>query len=153
MSRSVDLFIDAPASPDEVAEAVARLAAEMPGSSVTPGDQPGTWELRHGDTVAVLAEHPYVDDGDLLLRRYRYALSARVDSGTRLADSPATALLRRVGQHLSQATSWPVLLVLDLQFSERPARVTKSEEARSGDGDGDGDGDGAAAGAPRETRR
>jgi hypothetical protein len=114
MSRSVDLFIDAKVSLDEVAEALGRLA----GAPLVPEPEQARWQLRLGETHAILAEHPYGDDGKLLFTRYRFALSVRVANEVRIRDTPEAAVLRRVAQLIQQGPAWPVLLVHDLQYSE-----------------------------------
>lgn len=123
MSRSVDLFIDSPKSIEELAAEVARLTQ----LALTPGAVPGTWSLVEGDVHAELRAHPYVDDGELVFQRYRYALSARVREDIRLAASAQAALLRQVSESLHQA-QMATLLVLDLQFRERAgAKVAAAE--------------------------
>ncbi|HET9075429.1 MAG TPA: hypothetical protein VFN68_00730 [Acidimicrobiales bacterium] len=125
MSRSVDLFIDLE---PPVESAVAEIQKLTPFSFVA-GDVPGTWRLDEGDVHAELHAHPYVDDGDLLLGRYRWALSCRLGSGSRPADAPETALLRLVAEAL-QKGGVPNLLVHDLQYRER----TGVPAAPGGDG-------------------
>ncbi|MGH9116253.1 MAG: hypothetical protein ACRDWW_10560 [Acidimicrobiales bacterium] len=112
LMRSVDLFIAAELPPGDMAAELGRVA----GSSCAPGPEPGTWVLQEGGTRAFLAQHRYADDGDLLLSRYRYALSARVADTVRPQDTPEAALLRMVGRRLQQGSRWPVLMVLDLQY-------------------------------------
>jgi hypothetical protein len=114
MSRSVDLFIDADVSLDELASALGCQA----DSPLVP-DEAG-WRLQEGDAQAVLAEHPYDDDGDLPFTRYRYALSARVPNDVRPHATAEAALLRRVALKVQQGPGWPVLLVHDLQYRDRP---------------------------------
>ncbi len=110
MSRSIDLFIDAPLAVDELAATLQRVTgfcfSERPE---------GGWELEEGDVRARLSEHHYVDDGNLLLSRYRYVLSARAPSDARLADHPAVLVLRDLMQTLHRDSPMPVLMVLDLQ--------------------------------------
>lgn len=113
MSRSVDLFIASP----EPLDAVAAKIADIAKVAVTAGPE-GRREIRDGTTAAVLYEHRYVDDGDLFLSRYQYVLSGRTAAESRPQDTPEASLLRRVGSALQQATSWSVLLVLDLQYRE-----------------------------------
>jgi hypothetical protein len=119
VSRSVDLFISSAEPVDELASAVAGRAGLT--LDADPGDDPGRVVLRDGDLAAVLHEHTFVDDGDLVLRRYRYALSLRSTATGHLGLSPETAFLRRVADVLDDV---PVLLVLDLQYraeaDERP---------------------------------
>ena len=117
MSRSVDLFIGAEASLtlDDVAGAIGsqsdiRLRAEPDESR---------WRLEAGEMRAYLSRHRYVDDGELLLSQYPYAVSSRVAAG-RPQDSAEAAWLRRVGHRLQEASGWPVLLVLDLQYRDGP---------------------------------
>jgi hypothetical protein len=115
MSRSVDLFIDADVPLDELAGALGRHA----GSSLIPEADQNRWILQEGDSRATLAEHPYADDGDLPFSHYRFALSARVSNDVRPHDTPEAALLRRVARQIQQGSTWPVLLVHDLQYRER----------------------------------
>jgi hypothetical protein len=117
MSRSVDLFIDANLPLDELAGALGGhvgtpLAAEPDGRG---------WRLVDGGVEALLAEHAYRDDGELLLSRYRYALSARLPNEVRPHDTSEAAMLRRVSQQIQRGPAWPVLLVHDLQYRDRPA--------------------------------
>lgn len=113
MSRSVDLFF----STLEPLEVVAATIRETAGVSVDPALD-GTWTVRDGETSVALAPHRYVDDGDLFLSRYTYALSGDVPATARPQDTPVAALLRQVGSALQQHTSWAVLMVLDLQYRE-----------------------------------
>jgi hypothetical protein len=115
MSRTVDLFIDAEMSLEELSGALGQLT----GTPLRASDEPAGWLLQEGDTRATLAEHPYGDDGDLLFTRYRFALSARVANDARTHDSQEAALLRRVAQKIQQGPTWPVLLVHDLQNRDR----------------------------------
>lgn len=114
MSRSVDLFIACP----EPLEAVAAKIADIAKAVVVAGPDGRRWEIRDAATTATLYEHRYLDDGDLFLSRYQYVLSGRTAAESRPQDTPEAAFLRRVGSALQQATSWPVLLVLDLQYRE-----------------------------------
>lgn len=116
MSRSVDLFIDLEPPIESVADAIQRHSDLV----LRPGQVPGTWSLDEGEVHAELHAHPYVDDGELLLGRYRWALSCRVANGVRLADAPETTLLRLVSEVLQKA-GVPVLLVHDLQYRDRVA--------------------------------
>ena len=119
MSRSIDLFIQCPKPIEDVASDVARLT----GMDLTPGALPGTWSLDEEGVHAELRAHPYVDDGDLVLERYQYALSSRVPNETRLTDSSEAAMLRLVSEALRKVAV-PSLLVHDLQYRDRP----RSEE-------------------------
>jgi hypothetical protein len=140
MSRSVDLFIDADLSLDELAEGVGRqigspLAIEPDGRS---------WRLTAGEVHAVLSEHRYRDDSELPLSRYRFALSARLPNDVRPHDTVEANLLRRVAQQIQRGPGWPVLLVHDLQYRDRPVGPGPADGQGSG-----GDGNAAAAdGAP-----
>lgn len=127
MSRSVDLFIDSTKPIDELAAEVSRAASV----TLAPGELPGTWALDAQDVHAELHTHPYVDDGDLVLSRYRYALSARVAHDRRLADASETMLLRLVSESLRRS-GIPSLLVLDLQYRDRGAPA--SADGAAGDG-------------------
>ncbi len=114
MSRSVDLFIQCARPIEEVAAEIARLTP----LTIKPGGMPGTWSLDEGDVHAELRAHPYIDDGDLVLQRYQYALSSRVATGTQLTNSAEASLLRVVSEALRKdgITS---LLVHDLQYRDR----------------------------------
>jgi len=115
MSRSVDLFIDADLTLDEMADA---LGSQTGSALFADGDTRRV--LQEGPLRAVLSEHPYGDDGELLFTRYRFALSARVAGESRPQDSPEAGLLRRVAEKVHQDRSWPVLIVLDLQYRDGP---------------------------------
>ncbi|MHB1534779.1 MAG: hypothetical protein ACYC1D_09255 [Acidimicrobiales bacterium] len=114
MSRSVDLFIDTDAPLEQLAEQLGQAI----GAQLTPSPNGATRILRDGAVVAELGPHPYLDDGDLWLSRYRYALSARVTSDARPQDTAEAAVLRRVAQAVRQRELFPVLLVLDLQYRD-----------------------------------
>jgi hypothetical protein len=121
MSRSVDLFIRYDQSIQELATMVGRLMER----DLTPGPGVDTWVWQDGEVEVMLREHPYVDDGELLLSSYRFALSASVPNGVRLQDAKATEFLRRVADRLHRSGDIPVLLVLDLQYRDRtPAAKT-----------------------------
>lgn len=115
MSRSIDLFIQCARPIEEVASEISRLAR----LSLKPGALPGTWSLDEGEVHAELRAHPYVDDGDLVLERYQYVLSARVAAGTRQTESAEASLLRVVSEALHKA-GIAALLVHDLQYREQP---------------------------------
>jgi hypothetical protein len=117
MSRSVDLFIDADIPIGELAAELGRLT----DLTLDPRPDAPEWTLEEGEVRATLAEHPYVDDGDLLLAHYRYALSCQVTTGVRLQAAPETALLRLVAEALQHKSARPVLLVLDLQYRDPTA--------------------------------
>ena len=121
MSRSVDLFIDADVSLDELAGALGRQA----GAPLVADPDHTSWRLTDGEVHAILAEHPYGDDGNLLFTRYRFALSARVPNEVRPHDTAEAALLRRMAVKIQQGPAWPVLLVHDLQYRdhELPSRL------------------------------
>jgi hypothetical protein len=117
MSRSVDLFIESDLPLDELAGALGGhvgtpLAAEPDGRG---------WRLTEGAVEAVLAEHAYRDDGELIFSRYRFTLSARLANEVRPHDTAEAALLRRVAQLIQRGPAWPVLLVHDLQYRDRLA--------------------------------
>lgn len=113
MSRSVDLFISSPEPIDVVAKAIVELAQVTVDRALD-----GSCAVREGDTSVSLSSHRYVDDGDLFLSRYPFVLSGSVPNTARPQDTPVAALLRHVGAALQRGTSWPVLLVLDLQYRE-----------------------------------
>ena len=124
MSRSVDLFIDADIPIGELAAELGRLT----DLSLDPRPDSAEWTLEEGEVRATLAEHPYVDDGDLLLAHYRYALSCRVTNGVRLQAAPETALLRLVAEALQHKSEMPVLLVLDLQYRDSTASTAAAAD-------------------------
>jgi hypothetical protein len=126
MSRSIDLFIDAPLDPDQLADEITRLTgltfAPVPGSQVRA--------LQNGGVVAELAEHDFVDDRELLFSRYRYVVSAAVGSDRSVNDSPQAVLLRRMVAALKADHRFPSLLVFDLQHlmdrsAPPPSQVTQ----------------------------
>ena len=127
MSRSVDLFLSTP-EPLEVVAATIRDAAGVTVDAALDG----TWAVRDGETSVSLSPHRYVDDGDLFLSRYAYALSGEVPATARPQDTPAAALLRQVGSALQQHTSWAVLMVLDLQYREPLADAGGPSQNSSG---------------------
>lgn len=114
MSRSVDLFVQCDRPIEEAAAEIARLTS----LTLKPGSMPGTWSLDEGDVHAELRAHPYIDDGDLMLERYQYALSSRVATGQRLNDSAQASLLRVVSEALRKG-GIASLLVHDLQYRDR----------------------------------
>jgi hypothetical protein len=123
MSRSVDLFIRYDQSIQELAAAIGRLMEK----ELTPGPRVDTWVLQEGDVEVMLREHPYVDDGELLLSSYRFALSGSVPNDVRLQDAKTTELLRRVADRLHRGGGVPVLLVLDLQYRDRAPSPGQTE--------------------------
>ena len=116
MARSVDLFIRYDQSIQELAEAIGHLMDR----ELAPGPRADTWILRDGEVEVMLREHPYVDDGELLLSSYRFALSGSVPNDVRLQDAKTTEFLRRVADRLHRGGGILVLLVLDLQYRDRP---------------------------------
>lgn len=134
MSRSVDLFIDAAASLEEVATAVAGVVgatvsgagpprSRPDGSPVGDDGRPEAFLVETPEVHAVLRAHRFLDDGVMVLTRYRYALSVVVPDGGRPQDSPAAAFLRVVARELAGSVGWPMLLVIDLQYTEALSRV------------------------------
>ncbi len=113
MSRSVDLFIDLDPPIESVVERIGRLIPFR----LRPGEVPDRWSLDEGEVHAELHAHPYIDDGELMFGRYRWALSCRVGNGVRPADAPETALLRVVSEAL-QRGGIAALLVHDLQYRD-----------------------------------
>lgn len=118
MSRSVDLFIQSTLPIDELADTIGRHLEK----TLAPGPAADSWVLSDSSVEAVLRAHPYVDDGELLLSHYPYALSASVPNDVRLHDAPATELLRRVADRLQRGEGIAVLLVLDLQYRDRTSQ-------------------------------
>jgi hypothetical protein len=111
MSRSIDLFIDAPVD-------LERLAAEL--TNLTGHAFAGVPDrrglvLRTPDAIAELSDHAFIDDRGLLFSRYRYVLSATVASDRSVNDSPQAALLRQIFSAIKADRRYPSLLVFDLQ--------------------------------------
>jgi hypothetical protein len=115
MSRSVDLFIDAGLSLEELAAELGRVL----GTPLAAQPDQAGWLVQQGQVQATLAEHPYGDDGDLLFSHYRFALSARVANEVRPHETAEAAFLRRVALKIQQGPGWLLLLVHDLQYRER----------------------------------
>jgi hypothetical protein len=128
MSRSVDLFIDANVSLEEMSEALGPYL----GGPFSP-DGGARWVFDQGQLRVLLSAHPYRDDGELLFSRYRFALSARIANDGRPQDSPEAALLRRVAGQIGQGPAWPSLVVHDLQYRDGAAA-----SAPTGGGDAGG---------------
>jgi hypothetical protein len=117
MSRSVDLFIGSSLPIDQVAE----MLHTRSGAQLVPTVDPQRWRFIDGAVTADLYEHPYVDDGELWLSRYRYVLSTRMAEGVGPVDSAEVLGLRHLAQVLHDPAELPVLLVLDLQYRIGPA--------------------------------
>jgi hypothetical protein len=117
VSRSVDLFISSSLPLDELAADLGRRT----DAELLPTTDPGRWRFVDGGVTAELSEHPYLDDGELWLSRYRYVLSSRMATGVGPLDSPEVLSLRHLAQTLHDPVSFPVLLVLDLQYRLEPA--------------------------------
>jgi hypothetical protein len=109
VSRSVDLFVSSDAPVEELA---ATIAARGDLTLDGPADGGGVL-LGDGSLSAVLHQHAFVDDGDIVVSRYRYALSLHTTVTGHLGVSAETAFLRRVAATLGDHR---VLLVLDLQY-------------------------------------
>ena len=114
MKRSIDLFVDSDLPLEELAEEL----SELSGLAAKRSGDGSEWSIEQGEVRARLGTHPFLDDGDLCLSRYAYALSCRVPSETRLADAPETVLLRMVSEAL-QKGGVGSLLVHDLQYRDR----------------------------------
>jgi len=110
MSRCIDLFIDSPASLDELAATLGTLC----GLSFIGSAEGTHWGVRDGDGFAELAEHDFDDDRQLLVSKYRYDLFARVESGS-TAEGASAQMLRRIFAALKADGNYPALLVFDLQ--------------------------------------
>lgn len=124
MSRSVDLFIDAQVPLAELAA----LLGRQPGSEVVVEPGGAGWRVRAGEISTLLSEHPYGDDGELLLSQYRYALSARLPNDVRPTATAEATWLRRIAAEIHRGPGWPVLLVHDLQYRDG-AEAPGGEEA------------------------
>lgn len=167
MSRTIDLFIASSLPVDQVAGEIGRLSKLAP----IPAPDGLSWSFDHDDVHAVLKVHNYVDDGELRLERYPYALSARVADKAWMGNAAQTVFLRRVAEALRfddpAGTKFITLLVHDLQnrdrsplvSSGRPAEPapagTDAEEGRdaapdAGGWSGDGDGADHDTGAPTD---
>ena len=113
MPRTVDLFLDGDQPLDQVAERLGELSSAR---FVSSPDH--TYFVAHaGEVVAHLSDHDFLDDDDLPLSEFRYVLSASVNQGTSVEDSPELAFLRRVNAGLRHGGGFASLLVIDL---ERP---------------------------------
>jgi hypothetical protein len=134
LSRTIDLFIASPYAIDQVAAEIGRLAQlEL----VAQTDE-SKWSLDQGGVHAELRAHNYVDDGELRLERYPYALSARGVDKKWSATAPETLLLRGVADALRRddptGEKYFTLLVHDLENRDRPpARPTGGPSAGAGD--------------------
>jgi hypothetical protein len=117
MSRSVDLFVGTDRDLEDVAGAVGAAV----GADAVPSPDGAGWSFGVGEVRATLGPSHYVDDGDLLLGRYRYVVSCEVGFERRLADAPETALLRAVSDSLRD-TGMATLLVHDLQYRDGEQR-------------------------------
>lgn len=126
MSRSVDLFIQSTLSIDELATTIGRHLE----TTLAPGPAQDSWVLADEGVEAVLRSHPYVDDAELRLSHYPYALSASVANDVRLQDASATALLRRVADRLQRGEGLAVLLVLDLQYRDRASQPPAADTSQ-----------------------
>lgn len=113
MSKTVDLFIES----DQPIDGLAEILGAATGWPVEPGEEPGTWSVRHGEVRADLHRHPFVNDGPLAFERYPFALTAQVD-GSRLTESPQASMLRAVADRLREQRI-PTMLVHDLQFRDQ----------------------------------
>jgi len=111
MSRSIDLFIDAPVDLDQMAAEITMLTGH--GFAEVPGRRGRV--LSTSDVVAELDDHDFVDDRDMLFSRYRYVLTATVPPGRAVNDSPQAVLLRQVFSAVKADHRYPALLVFDLQ--------------------------------------
>jgi hypothetical protein len=129
MSRSVDLFIGTSLPIAELADLLGRRS----GAQLVPTIDPDRWRYIEGSVTAELFEHPYVDDGELWLSRYRYVLSARMADGVGPIDSAEVLGLRHLAQLLHDPVELPVLLVLDLQYRLGPP-VGRAVEVPEGSG-------------------
>jgi hypothetical protein len=94
----------------ELAAAIGRLTG-IPLVGAVEGSQ---WVLRDGEGAAVLGEHRFDNDRHLLLRRYRFDLSAKVDADN-VIDCAEPVLMRRVFAAIRADGTYPALLVFDLQ--------------------------------------
>lgn len=113
MSRSVDLFIDTGLPMGELAALIStRSCLDL----VACGDARMEASAPHLDVF--LHRHAYLDDEDLVVSRYPYALSARVQARGHLSDAPETRVLREIGAALRGDAA--VMLVLDMQYRDRP---------------------------------
>src|ERR1019366_5544221 len=91
MARCIDLFIDSPASLDELAATLGTLS----GLSFVGSAEGTHWGVRDGEGFAELAEHDFDDDRQLLVSKYRYDLFARVESGS-ATEGASAVMLRRI---------------------------------------------------------
>jgi hypothetical protein len=113
MSRTVDLFLDS----DQPLDRVADQLSELTGNKLVASPDKTHFVMTDGDVTAHLAEHDFLDDDDLPLSEFRYALSASVKGPGDIESAPEVACLRHVNAVLRKDGGLPSLLVLDL---ERP---------------------------------
>jgi hypothetical protein len=148
MSRSVDLFIDADVSLEEMSEVLGRYL----GGPLRP-DGDARWVFDQGELRVLLSEHPYRDDGELLFSRYRFALSARVANDGRPQDSPEAGLLRSVAGQIQRGPAWPFLVVHDLQYRDGVAATAPTAAGSAGGTEEviEGSGPGASSDLPAST--
>lgn len=111
MSRSIDLFIDSPLVLDDFASELTRLTGK---ACVAVPDAP-MWVLTDGDVVAELTEHHFANDRNLMLRKYRYCLSARLGPEAQLENSSPQVVSLRAIQAVLRSARYLTLLVWDLQ--------------------------------------
>jgi len=126
VSRSIDLFIRSSKPPDEVAADLSRVA----DLTLVRDKEPDTWALEHSDVQAQLRAHHFIDDGDLVLERYQYALSSRIEHGGRPTDSRPANLFRQVSARL-RAEGMDCLLVHDLQYRDGGPRSAEDSTVAS----------------------
>jgi hypothetical protein len=110
MARCIDLFVDGP-------ETLAGLAAELSdlaGVSFAEDPASGIWVSEQEGCTVELAEHDFVNDGQLALSSYRYDLSARVSPPDGQTSS-AAILLRHALAAIKADGRYRALLVWDLQ--------------------------------------
>lgn len=124
MYRSVGLLVDSPSQIEDVAHKVAAATA----ASVTATSDPHVLHLRFGAVEATLTDnHPDVA-GEVLARRYRYAIAARMAEGTTHVSSDEVRALREAGRALREVVDLPALLVIDGQNHRRgPGQAPEGE--------------------------
>jgi hypothetical protein len=113
VSRTVDLFLDS----DQPLSRVAEQLSELTGNQLVASPDKTHFVMVAGDVTAYLAEHDFLDDDDLPLSEFRYALSASVKGAGDIGQSPEVSCLRLVNTLLRQGAAFASLLVIDL---ERP---------------------------------
>lgn len=118
MPRTVDLFLDS----DQPLEQLADRLGDLIGTPLVASPDRQRFVLQHGEVVAHLSGHDFVDDDGLPLSEFRYVLSACVPYGANLDRSAELACLRAVNARLRTDGELACLLVIDLERPDGESR-------------------------------